>query len=722
MQALQKKADQGKTDTSKGKRKGTGSPVQGEAVELQPVGASHLAGMAMQRKCACGNASSLGESMAYKGKRLQTKLSIGASNDPLEQEADRVADQVMAAPAHTSITKAKPRIQRYTAQATANAGTAPASVDRVLASTGNPLAPALQQNMSQRFGYDFSQVRVHTGAAADQSAIEVNALAYTVGKNVVFGSGQFAPGSHEGRRLLAHELTHVMQQGGLTSAQPIVRRALTPDFQITGISPEDAADPGMIFFGSGVSTIPASERPKIAALALPKNRNLTLNGFSDEVGSAALNDTIISARLQAVNKALVAAGHTGARARVNLRASGIGQINYRHMRSVEVIPTPGMLAFAPSAQPTCSVPGSEIAPCGTAFTNSWPDANAAMSKAKAELAGAGTLAAQALLGTLFSAVPKATVQSNISKLATQVQGLPGNEVCHTSCDAGCGRPAFNTGTGIGLGGAKMTLCPDFLSSGDKAWQARTLIHESAHGTPGLAAKDIAYGSTRQINFLTAADQLRNTDSYVLLVWLLFRPGSINIGPAIPDTILAMNPGEIAATRRAVAWVESWLNYGDFDTGILYETVNRSVPPALAWDTSKLGDTFNIETMHRIAPIFGLTDPGAAMPFTLPSAEDKSKIAGIHDRYDQMYKAVNWQVLTINKGPPGSDGWGGRGASLPRLTQTATVGPSFFGLPAIDQVKHFIKLMATAISGISAGFRQKFVDAIDAIRNHRTLGP
>jgi hypothetical protein len=68
--------------------------------------------------------------------------------------------------------------------------------------------------MGQRFGHDFSRVRVHTDAAAERSARDVNANAYTVGHNIVFGARQFAPGTHEGRRLIAHELTHVVQQSG----------------------------------------------------------------------------------------------------------------------------------------------------------------------------------------------------------------------------------------------------------------------------------------------------------------------------------------------------------------------------------------------------------------------------------------------------------------------------------------------------------------------------
>jgi GH24 family phage-related lysozyme (muramidase) len=145
---------------------------------------------------------------------LQRKLAIGASNDPLEQEADRVADQVLATPAHPVVDRAPPRIQRFAGQPTGQADTAPASVHRTLASAGKPLELTLRHDMEQRFGYDFGRVRVHSGAAAEQSALDVNANAYTVGHDVVFGSGRFAPETHQGRRLIAHELTHVVQQSG----------------------------------------------------------------------------------------------------------------------------------------------------------------------------------------------------------------------------------------------------------------------------------------------------------------------------------------------------------------------------------------------------------------------------------------------------------------------------------------------------------------------------
>ncbi len=197
----------------------------------------------LQRKCACGNHTVAGGGCIECNRKnhdvqrnsinreksgintslsripaIQRKLSIGASGDPFEQEADRIANQVLAAPPSSTICDMPLRIQRFTARPAAPTATAPASVDHVLASSGSPLEPMLKADMEQRFGHDFSRVRVHSGAPAAQSAGDVNAHAYTVGNNIVFGANQLAPETEKGRRLIAHELTHVVQQAPLPEA------------------------------------------------------------------------------------------------------------------------------------------------------------------------------------------------------------------------------------------------------------------------------------------------------------------------------------------------------------------------------------------------------------------------------------------------------------------------------------------------------------------------
>jgi hypothetical protein len=96
----------------------------------------------------------------------------------------------------------------------------PPVIHEVLRSPGQPLDANTRAFMEPRFGHDFSSVRVHTNVKAAESARAVDALAYTVGRNIVFGSGGYAPSSSEGRRLLAHELTHVAQQSGAGSYPP----------------------------------------------------------------------------------------------------------------------------------------------------------------------------------------------------------------------------------------------------------------------------------------------------------------------------------------------------------------------------------------------------------------------------------------------------------------------------------------------------------------------
>ncbi|MBA3946491.1 MAG: DUF4157 domain-containing protein [Herpetosiphonaceae bacterium] len=94
----------------------------------------------------------------------------------------------------------------------------PPVVHDVLRSSGQPLDAATRSFMEPRFGHDFSQVRLHTDGRAAESARAVNALAYTVGRDVVFGAGQYAPVSMQGMRLLGHELTHVIQQDRVSNS------------------------------------------------------------------------------------------------------------------------------------------------------------------------------------------------------------------------------------------------------------------------------------------------------------------------------------------------------------------------------------------------------------------------------------------------------------------------------------------------------------------------
>lgn len=177
---------------------------------------------------------------------VQAKLSVSQPSDPYEQEADRVADQVMRMP--------EPMVQRKCAACMGGAGpcpqcegeknglvhrkadsafaaSAPSSDAASLISSlgpGRPLDPATRSFFEPRFGSDFRGVRIHDGQSAAESAKSLGARAYALGHNVVFGANQYAPESGEGRNLLAHEFTHVVQQSA-AGTPLVIQRSISFD-------------------------------------------------------------------------------------------------------------------------------------------------------------------------------------------------------------------------------------------------------------------------------------------------------------------------------------------------------------------------------------------------------------------------------------------------------------------------------------------------------------
>lgn len=177
--------------------------------------------------CACGDGCSrCGEEAPV----IQTKLKISRPGDRYEQEAESVAKQVMpmadpqlqsacacggGCPKHRVEQQGQEHASLQTRPVGSNVPeqtAVPPMVNEVLRSPGQPLDPEVRAFMELRLGHDLSQVRVHTDTKANESARAINALSYTVGRDVVFGEGQYTPGTVAGRRLLAHELAHTIQQ------------------------------------------------------------------------------------------------------------------------------------------------------------------------------------------------------------------------------------------------------------------------------------------------------------------------------------------------------------------------------------------------------------------------------------------------------------------------------------------------------------------------------
>jgi hypothetical protein len=236
--------------------------TRGRSLPVSPLSAGTPL---LQRKCACG-----GSCPRCQDALLQPKLTLSEPGDRYEQEADRVAEQVMRIPEPSIQPQIEPEaaermvqrqeianqitplVQRQVLPEEQEDGEETLVDDTSLAEDeediepdetgmpkrengvagltsvdtsnihiprglGHPLTTDTRDFMEQRFGYDFSQVRVHTDPVAEKSAQQLKARAYTVRENIYFNQGQYTPESGEGRKLLAHELTHVIQQSARSS-------------------------------------------------------------------------------------------------------------------------------------------------------------------------------------------------------------------------------------------------------------------------------------------------------------------------------------------------------------------------------------------------------------------------------------------------------------------------------------------------------------------------
>lgn len=221
------------TPTSESKQQSDGTQTHSPRADFSarvPMAPSYVGSNLARLHSSYGNQAVL-RMLSHSTPTIQTKLTVNQPGDQYEQEADRVADQVMRMADPLSVQRKcssceeEEKLQRKCAECEeeekkgelhrkeTNAGPqfAPPLVHQVLNSPGHSLDPATRAFMEPRFGRDFSAVRVHTDANAANSARAVNALAYTSGQHVVFGSNQYSPGTHAGQRLLAHELAHVVQ-------------------------------------------------------------------------------------------------------------------------------------------------------------------------------------------------------------------------------------------------------------------------------------------------------------------------------------------------------------------------------------------------------------------------------------------------------------------------------------------------------------------------------
>lgn len=669
--------------------------TRGGQVKPAPPLATSAKGGILQRKCACGGTPGpTGDCESCRKKKLQRRSeNLGPAS--ISHPPSSVSD-------------------------------VPPIVHEVLGSPGRPLDSDTRAFMEPRFGHSFGDVRIHADTKAAASARAVNALAYTAGNHIVFGNEDYAAQTTAARRVLAHELAHVVQQSNsptwqgysishpgdvleqqaslaedailsgqrvppLSSVTNTLQRAVPAGLEVKG--KETAGATGgtwSVFFERNNATLDTDGKIGVHFANRDPKADFDLRGYvsEDEVTSPAVGQALAENRIKAVDTELSSIGHSGKRNAQPFPNVGDGRLDYRDMRSVEIA-----AAGAKATTPDCKTTAAN-GPCPAAVETKLAEtltaAQGFITKARRLLTSGIDTETNDLRDEYFGgggkgsgAAVTTTLDTNLGKIAAQMDlvAKPKQHQCGTVCNPNCGAIAYNQNAGPT---AKLTLCPGFVDA-VLTIRARNFIHETAHGAPdiGIAGKtpgteDWAYGPERRLPRLTAAQALQNSDSYAYFVMLSADPTAIP--PRRPeDEVSGVKTNEEGGVHETLTLLADWLKWAPQEMRGTYSTMVESRAPKTAWTNSHYE-----KTMKLVAARFGLT-----MPPTLPTDDDRFAVAGISDRYERM-GALSRRKLNVTRDPAvkktvWSDGPG----------NSVTLGDDFF---AITDAVARTRLLLTALVG------------------------
>jgi outer membrane protein OmpA-like peptidoglycan-associated protein len=351
---------------------------------------------------------------------IQAKLVVGQPDDKYEQEADRVAEQVMRMPEpqvqrqpeKEDLIQTKPLVDQITPliqkqveekkeeEEELQAKELPGQTSEVtpnledqinaIKGSGQPLSKSSRAFFEPRFGQDFSNVRIHNDSKASEIAKTLNAKAFTTGKKIVFGAGQFAPETNAGRWLLAHELAHTIQQRhdlvpsrvhNLTPSRLSVQRVCgsraigrpsgcTPVGGVSVFDISSSSDELYLFDRDCDDLKPRYEsRLELLATRFGPNDVIEIHGFASEEGSAEFNEHLSCARALKAESVLTGEGILLASISVFMHGATPGPS--REHRSV-VIPLPTQASPPIPTSCTPNPSGTHLPPVGHAHPHVAP--------------------------------------------------------------------------------------------------------------------------------------------------------------------------------------------------------------------------------------------------------------------------------------------------------------------------------------------------------------
>lgn len=576
------------------------------------------AGLA-QHPCGCNEV----EKIPQKRRLGQTRLTVSLPGDRWEQEADRLAESALGGQKPTVQPGQAPALMRSPSPASGG------QVPSALGSQGRPLEAGTRTFMEKRFSYDFGQVRVHTDRGAARSAAALGARAYTVGQEVVFAEGQYAPGTPSGQKLLAHELAHTLQQ---ESDMPVVRRQAA-DLGVRGLPDGRAAEPDFVYFNIArplpadvppESALDSGERTKAenkAHQALAANdQEMSLYGFASEEGGAAYNTPLVERRMTAVENVLVHEGFAPPRTiHRNARlACSSDKYDYRSWRVVEM--QRGTAASTRTCTPSSAQPGACATDTASNVMKVRDNALELINGPKGALARLDhyiqnqasepdvQTALDHYFGNSHTVQTAQAVRDRVDAIRAFLQAMGPNGSVIFQCGT-MDEPSCHTGSPANASHRlqRVTICPTFFNEPKYAdRREEILIHEASHGSR-IPTDDRAYQRERVILILNTQQALANAQS--LTDFILEMNGKARpLGPEHPDTVSNCDPAggntHERLVREAIAWAERWNTYAMYGTAQTYGSATNRAAMA-----------------PYISAHFGRSDQAA--------------IAGLYDRYRVM---------------------------------------------------------------------------------------
>ncbi len=642
-----------------------------------------------------------------------------------ESEADRVADDILANRPAGAVTAAPPPVQAKEA----GGGLSPGPVPHP--GPGRPLAGPARGFFEGRFGRDFSGVRIHDGPGAHASAMAINARAYTSGSDIVFARSEFAPGTRRGDHLLAHELTHVIQQRqGLASVQRV-----PADDEIGGAQYEVEDDPHQIFFEQGSSIIDAHESAKFLEF-VPHMVEIDVAparvwGFRspDEPGPLALERAEeVRDRILDINNTLsvVAQGNPH---------SYQDRPDYRYLRRAQlVVDRPETeqdpCAGRPEFHASCPQAPAVSLDIQTAFSDALSDVTdtvSALEQFRDHPSRHGTTGR--LLSRFFG------TGYNLSGLISDYGALRAQVELVSRTDHGTADPPSGAGyrcanecfgwcdssdavTSGGGGNCLATFCDSRLN-GDLADLVSLVIHEISHCTAGMGrsgggTSDAVYAWEKAARFLTAPERADSADIMTYFVHELKHGGPDTLQPSVVDDVSAFSASEGRKVEEALARMAKWLSISDTKMTIVFNSVMDA--RTQGWAGLWARDIYQWIRIH-LDP-----DNSLSAPPGRTSASDVDTIAAIMDRIVVLSNHVNGSSITAQPGSPTE--WSGPsgGSSVLPGTEVQVERGVVASLNMQQLIRKILRSLMLAAPHVSDPLVRGYVDLVDFIRRREGLGP